>query len=195
MHLNTTRWIAAGAFGLLLAATAPGTAATAAPSDASTTTTAAAAAKTGLQLRPDLVWMPFHAAPQTVPAGLACAFPLHLEPISDAEQIATPSTFPDGTPRVQIITGGLRVRFTNVDTGAALERDLDGTGVIVHGTDGSLTVQYFGPGGLGFRPTDPFPAGYYVLRGYHAFYVSPDRALHKMLVDVGTEENLCPELA
>ena len=144
-----------------------------------------------------IVWAPYRAQPQTVPAGLACTFPLHLEPVADDERTAVLASYPDGSPRVQVITGGLTVRFTDLDTGAALDRVLDGTGVLTTNADGSLVVQHFGAGGLGFRPTDPYPAGYYVLRGYHAFsvVVTSTGAVHRMLVAAGTEENLCPELA
>jgi hypothetical protein len=141
-----------------------------------------------------LDWQPYRTAPFTAPAGQTCAFTLHGEAVADAEEIATLRTFPDGTPRVQVIRGDLRVRYTNVDTGAALERDLDGVGVIENGADGSVTYRFFGPAAVGFRPTDRYPAGFYALDGYHVVYTAPERAYREMRVDLGTEHDICADL-
>ena len=141
-----------------------------------------------------VVWQPLRSEPITVQAGLACTFPLHLEPVIDEEEIATIATFPDGTPRLQAVKGDLRTRFTNLDTGASVERDLDGLGVISYETDGSNTWYFFGPAAVGFRPTDDYPAGFYALDGFHVIHTEPERANREMRVDAGTEENICNAL-
>jgi hypothetical protein len=141
-----------------------------------------------------LDWEPYRTAPFTSPAGQTCSFTLRGEPVVDEEEIATLATFPDGTPRVQVIRGDLRARYTNVETGAAVERDLDGVGVIENGADGSVTYRFFGPAAVGFRPTDPYPAGFYALDGYHEIYTAPERAYREMRVDLGTEHDICTDL-
>lgn len=112
----------------------------------------------------------------------------------DEERIATISTFDDGTPQRQIIMGDLRMRYTNLDTGA-VERDLNGIGFIEYGADGSYTFRLIGGAAVGFRPTDPYPAGMWVLDGYHEIYTAPQRAYRERTADHGSEYNICTDLA
>lgn len=140
------------------------------------------------------VWVPYRTPPFTTPAGLACSFTLRGEPVLDEELIATWSSFPDGSPRLQTIKGDLRVRYTNVESGASLEVDLNGVGTIRYGADGSQTFFLAGPAAVGFRPTDPYPAGFYVLDGFHVVYTASGRAFREMRVDAGTERNICDDL-
>lgn len=86
------------------------------------------------------------------------------------------------------------MRFTNVDTGASIEVDLNGVGTIRYGADGAQTLYLLGPAAVGFRPTDPYPAGFYVLDGFHVVYTAPERAFREMQVDAGTERNICEDL-
>ena len=88
-----------------------------------------------------LTWEPYRTQPFTSPAGQSCAFPLKGEPVHDEEQIATLATFPDGTPKQQVIKGDLRVRYTNLDTGAAVEKDLNGVGYLEYETTGASTTR------------------------------------------------------
>jgi hypothetical protein len=141
-----------------------------------------------------LTWEPYRTQPFTSPAGQSCAFPLKGEPVHDEEQIATLATFPDGTPKQQIIRGDLRVRYTNLDTGAAVEKDLNGVGYLEYETTGASTFHLFGPAAVGFRPTDPYPPGFYALDGYHVIYTAPGRAFREMKVDAGTEHNICADI-
>jgi hypothetical protein len=141
-----------------------------------------------------LDWQPYRTQPFTSPAGQSCAFPLAGEPVRDEEEIATLATFPDGSPRQQVIRGDLRVRYTNLDTGAAVERDLDGVGLLTYDTDGGSTFRLFGRAAVGFRPGDPYPPGFYALDGYHVIYTAPDRAYREMKVDAGTEHDICDDL-
>ena len=175
--------IAAVAAGLALV---PATAAGAAPA----ASPAVPAIPHGLQ------WEPFRSAPFTSPAGRNCAFNLSAVPVRDEEEIATLATFPDGSPRVQVIRGDLRVRYTNTDTGAAVEKDLNGVGFVETGADGSFTYRFVGPAVVGIRPTDPFPKGpgYWELNGYHEFYIAPGGAYREMRVDLGSEHNVCTDI-
>lgn len=141
-----------------------------------------------------LTWTPFRTQPFTVPAGLACPFELRGDVLRDEEQIATLDTFADGSPRVQVIVGDLTIRYSNTSTGASVDEDLDGVGVLDNGADGSQTFRLFGPAAVGFRPTDPYPAGFWVLDGYHEVYTAPQRAYREMRVDGGSEHNVCDDL-
>jgi hypothetical protein len=49
-----------------------------------------------------------------------------------------------GSPQTQEIVGQLVMRFTNLDTGASIGRNLTGTGILEFGTYGSLTLALQG---------------------------------------------------
>lgn len=177
------RHLLAGALaaGLILLTAAP---ATAAPDQATSAPDVPA----------DAHWQPYHTQPFTAPAGLLCTFPLHAEPVLDEERVATLATFADGSPQRQVIMGDLRMRFTNLDSGAAVERDLNGIGFLEYGADGSYVFRFIGPAAIGFRPTDPYPAGMWAFDGYHVVYTAPQRAYREVRVDHGTEHNICTDL-
>ncbi|TDB70912.1 hypothetical protein [Micromonospora sp. KC721] len=142
-----------------------------------------------------LDWKPYRSQPYTVAAGERCAFAVHAEPVVDEERIATLSSYPDGKPRQQVITGDLRVRYTNLDTGVTVEHDLDGTAFIEYGTDGSMTHRYLGAVAVGFRATDAYPKGIWRLDGYHEVRFGPGGGMREIRVDGGTEHNVCTDLA
>lgn len=162
-----------------------------------TATVAAATAATPAHAAPvaaGLDWKPYRSQPYTVGAGERCAFGVHAEPIVDEERIATVATYPDGSPRQQVITGDLRVRYTNLDTGATVEHDLNGTAFIEYATDGSMTHRYLGAVAVGFRATDAYPKGIWRLDGYHEVHFGPGGGTREIRVDAGTEHNVCTDL-
>lgn len=71
---------------------------------------------------------------------------------------------------------------------------INGVGTIRYGADDSQTLYLVGPAAVGFRPTDPYAAGFWVLDGFHVIYTAPDRAFREMRVDAGTERNICDDL-
>ncbi len=141
-----------------------------------------------------LSWKPYRTGAFESPAGQTCAFTLRGDPVKDREEIATWATYADGSPRLQTIRGDLRVRYTNVESGATVERDLFGVGTIAYGRDGSTTLYLVGPAAVGFKPTDPYPAGFYALDGFHVVYTAPERVTRQMVVDAGTEHDICGDL-
>ncbi|MGC5016956.1 hypothetical protein [Micromonospora sp. DT47] len=186
MSMRTSRsTIGAVAAGLAVAASVavPATSASAQPAPGPGTT-----------LPGGLTWEPYRSQPFQVAAGQRCAFPVAGEPVKDEEQIATLATFSDGSPRHQVITGDLRFRYTNLDTGASVEHDLNGTGFIEYGTDGSMVQRLVGAAAVGFRATDRFPKGIWALDGYHEVYFAPDGGYREIRVDAGTEHNVCTDL-
>ena len=139
-------------------------------------------------------WEPYRTSGFTAPAGLLCEFPLASEPLIDEERVAVLDTFDDGSPRKELYMGDLRVRYTNLDTGATVEVDLGGIAFVEYGADGSYVMTSIGPVGFGFRPTDGYPAGMWTFDGYHQVYTAPQRAYREVLVDHGTEHNVCTDL-
>jgi hypothetical protein len=144
----------------------------------------------------DLAWEPYRTPPFTSPAGQLCEFTLQADPIADEEMVATVARFPDGTPKVEAYKGRLVVRYTNVETGASTDKDLSGYAVVRYFEDGAYTMYMYGPVGVGFRGTDRYPKGMYVLDGFHVVQTGADPVdrNREVLVDGGTEHDICGDL-
>jgi hypothetical protein len=126
--------------------------------------------------------------------GDLCPFALGGEPLTDEVMVKTLATFPDGSPREQIYKGKLVFRFTNLDSGASVVRDLSGDGLDVNGKDGSQIWTYIGPEAVAFFAGDNVPAGLYVLNGFHVIYYSADGSTRRLTPTDGPMENLCDTL-
>ena len=68
----------------------------------------------------------------------SCAFDVDLQVLVNNEFI---TTFSDGR---QLITGALKVRLTNVETGKSIDLNISGPGFITPHEDGSVTFQLSG---------------------------------------------------
>ncbi len=141
-----------------------------------------------------LIWTPYRTAPFTSAAGQNCSFALRGEPVRDEEEIATFARFADGSPRVQQIRGDLDVRYTNLDNGRSEIVTLDGVGTVQYFRSGATRIFFDGPAAVGFAPTDPYPAGFYRLTGFHVVDTAPERAVRRMSVDAGGEHDICRDL-
>jgi hypothetical protein len=138
---------------------------------------------------------PVPAEPFDYAPGEVCPFGMHVEfPVN--EQVARTVYREDGTPRVRTITGALVGRYTNVETGETVERDLDqgGRGVIVYGEDGSQRIVALGGLGAGFRATDDPANAYLVFSGVTVLDVSASNQ-KDLVVQRGGVEDLCQTLA
>jgi len=71
--------------------------------------------------------------------------------------------------------------------------DLSGRAVLTYDPDGSYDFRLSGPAAVGFRRGDSLPRGSYVLRGYHVIRFAAD-GTRTLIIDRGTEENLCRKL-
>lgn len=85
------------------------------------------------------------ANPTTYPAGEVCQFPVRLEfPVNQVVQRTW--TNDAGQPVFATATGLLIAKATNLDTGASVTANLDGTGTYSYLADGSVVVS--GGGGI-----------------------------------------------
>lgn len=138
-------------------------------------------------------WHRYHAQAFTAAAGTLCPFTLRSQVLFDGEYVRTTATYGDGSPRIQEFVGPQVVRVTNRVSGRSVMRDLSGRAVVRYHRDGGFDFQMQGPVGVGFHPGDSRPTGYYVLRGEHTVRFSA-AGRRTVIVDRGTEENLCHTL-
>jgi len=138
-------------------------------------------------------WERYPATDFTSAAGDLCRFTFTSTVLFDQVYVRTTKTFADGTPRRQEYVGPLVVKLTNTSNNASIVRDLSGRAVARYARDGSYTLAISGPVAVGFRQGDSLKRGYYVLRGQHVVRFAAD-GTRTVLVDRGTEENLCRAL-
>ena len=135
-------------------------------------------------------------APQpqfTVPAGAICSFALQVATVEDEVITKVLATWPDGSPRNQVYTGPYIARFTNVDSGKSVTRNLSGDALVHYGEDdGSASWSYAGPVAVAFFGS-PLALGLWVLDGVFVVDYAAD-GTQTLPVHVGKEENLCTTL-
>ena len=141
-------------------------------------------------------WEPYRTEPFEVAAGTRCPFTLRGDVLKDKEEIRTFATFPDGSPRVQAIRGPLVMRFTNVESGESVVRDLTGTALIVYEPDGSSTlILVHGHFAAGLGPDDPGgPAFLYFTGVGHSIRFDADGS-RSVTYGIGPVEDICETLA
>lgn len=141
-------------------------------------------------------WQPFRTTNFTAPAGRYCDFDLAVTAVRDEEEVRVDARYPDGAIRVNEYRGALVSRFTNLATGASVERDLSGRGFEERYPDGTALKSFtvVGPFGFGFRDGDGFAKGYYRLSGLHKVALT-EAGVRSMAVDAGPEENMCETLS
>jgi len=89
-------------------------------------------------------WTPLGANSFQLPAGTRCPFTLRSDVIANAEQIRTLESYQDGSPRLQEVVGLLLVRYTNVESGVSVERNLTGTALVEYPEDGGFILTLVG---------------------------------------------------
>lgn len=141
-------------------------------------------------------WMPYRTAPFQLAAGVRCPFALSGTPVRDRERIRTLATFEDGKPRIQEVDGPLVVRYTNVDTGRSVRRNLTGRALVTYGGDGSFveTLEH-GHFAVGLSATDPGGPGFFVLTGSGFSLAVAADGSRILSLGTGRVENLCTTLA
>jgi hypothetical protein len=141
-------------------------------------------------------WEPHETPPFEAAAGTRCPFTLRGDVVEDQEEIRTFASFPDGSPRLQAIRGPLVMRFTNVESGESVVRDLTGLGILIYKRDGSFTLLLAnGSFAVGLSPTDEGGPAFLVFSGTgHSVRFDADGSRH-VRYGIGPVENLCETLA
>jgi len=140
-------------------------------------------------------WEPTSTPPFVNPAGTVCAFEIKGDIVYDKEFQRVADRFPDGSARVEEFVGALGIRFTNTATGRSAVRDASGMLRITHHEDGGYEAEFIGNGATAIKTSNPsFPAGDYIVSGYHVLTVHPDRS-REFTVQQGKIENMCSTLA
>lgn len=95
-----------------------------------------------------------------IPAGVACAFPLHIEGTLTGHRVTREFTDPNGDPVMLISAGkGNELTFTNPDSAKTLSLPSNGSVQLTRiNADGTSTVQTTGHNVVILYPTD-VPAG------------------------------------
>ncbi len=137
-------------------------------------------------------WQPYPEGTLTLPAARYCGdFDLRSTPVRQDVKSRVLERYDSGAIRVQEFTGLLLVDVTNLSTGTTARRNLSGHATVTFREDGSIeTYEMRGPIGFGWPQQDTYDRGFYVMNGYHVVTFDPSGA-RSMLVDRGTEENLC----
>ena len=125
---------------------------------------------------------------ETFPAGQLCAFPVFVETLRNNEIL---TTFSDGRQRV---TGALKVRLTNVDTGESLIVNASGPGWQTE------TATMFDVSGQGHWLLFQFPGdqpgpGIFLYRGNIHFVFDFATETVTVLSATGSRRDLCAVLA
>jgi hypothetical protein len=96
-------------------------------------------------------WEFLPAQPFTLPA-LFCGFKVRVTPLADKEY-AKLLKASDGS-MTTLITGTLKVSFTNLSTGKVITENVSGPGKVISHPDGSITATGTGLGGHFLTPAD-----------------------------------------
>jgi hypothetical protein len=124
----------------------------------------------------------------TYPAGALCDFPVLAETLQNNETI---TTFSDGRQRV---TGALKIRLTNVDTGESLVVNASGPGW-QRETETMFDVSGQGRWVLFQFPGDEPGPGIFLYRGNIHFVFDFATESVTVLSATGSSRNLCEDLA
>jgi hypothetical protein len=140
-------------------------------------------------------WEAVPGAPSDIPAGVLCAFPLHLDFPVDLVKGRVLATYVDGTPKQIAYNGPLIVSVTNINTGTSTDVNASGSAVVDYQPDGTQIWHWGGPVVMGFRVgyANNHPAGLYWLTGnYSVELASTGRTV---IESAGTERDLCAAVA
>jgi hypothetical protein len=141
-------------------------------------------------------WQPYHGQDSDAPAGTVCPFHLHITDLLDQEETKTVTRYPDGSPEKVLWRGPLILRYTNVDTGAHVDRDQSGRATEYRRPDGSTLWDVPRSSHISARvhPGNPYlAAGAYLFSGGAVLLVHPDHQVEALVQH--RVENLCETLA
>jgi hypothetical protein len=144
--------------------------------------------------RPTRAPVPDAANTATFVAGQACPFAVHIEPVVNREYTLTFPAEPNGDV-VQMVSGYLLERFTNLDSGKSIVLNNSSQATVVSHTDGSATIDVSGPVALFFlAPFHAVPSAY-VNYGHVVLDVSPPFGLLTLVSQTGRQLDICSALS
>jgi hypothetical protein len=143
-------------------------------------------------------WVPAPSVPVDIPAGVRCDFPLHGEPVVDEVRTRVLATYPDGSTKRQAFVGDLVIRLTNTDTGASLDVDVSGSGLVEYRPGGTLSTNStwyaVGPAMFGFAEGGgDHPRGLWLFDGVYSVAIDAN-SFKRVTIYHGTEREMCAEL-
>ncbi|MGI8625988.1 MAG: hypothetical protein ACR2J5_05370 [Geodermatophilaceae bacterium] len=143
-------------------------------------------------------WITYREPDFTVAAGQACTFQVDAHVVSDHEAYRVLETYADGTDKVQLFKGLLKIAFTNHDTGETLTKNVNGRALIEYRPDGSferITILS-GHFTTSIAPGNELAPGVYYVGGKGSrLTLNPDGTKTLVLGKNGSAENLCTALA
>jgi len=144
-------------------------------------------------------WIPVPSAPFDLAAGVRCDFPVHGEPTVDKVRKMVLRTYPDGSAKREMYVGALIFRLTNTTTGASVDVDISGTGVVDYRPGGSnfqnATSHIQGPILLGMPENGGnLPRGLYVPNGIYTLTISETGYRTVTWKVDGGVDNVCDDL-
>jgi hypothetical protein len=141
-------------------------------------------------------WEPSPSSDFEVAAGTRCPFTLRGTVIADGEQIRTLETYPDGSPRLQEVVGLLVVQFTNVESGASVQRNLTGTAFVEYPEDGGFILTLVGGHmAIGVPPSTPGGPAFLIFTGTGFSLDLNADGSRSITYGEGQVENICDTLA
>ena len=140
-------------------------------------------------------WEPWPSAPFDQAAGESCDFAVHGDPIVDEVVVKTVTTYPDGSPKVQLAKGPLIYRLTNLDTGATVDADASGSAVFEFFPDDSSVWHVIGPVIATLRAgRSNIPRGIWTIHGAYDVAFSPTN-FTTITIRHGWVHDVCADLA
>ncbi len=143
----------------------------------------------------DSSWVPYSQADITVPGERStCGFDVLMSVVEDEEFYKNVELYADGTPKRQLWRGPLVMRYTNLQSGESVVRDLSAMATMDYREDGSLASIRSVHGAFGATmPAGSQPGtGLYVLGGHGTTVTfESDGSRSFTLGPNGTAENVC----
>jgi hypothetical protein len=136
---------------------------------------------------------PVPAEPFEISAGLICSFAVGIEFVVNNDFATTFPPEPNGDV-VQIITGRLVARFTNLSTGTSITENISGPGRFTFHPDGSATLEFFGRSGQIFVDVENAGTKLFNFSGRLVLEIAPT-GLATLVSQSGHEEDLCAALS
>ena len=125
-----------------------------------------------------------------------CDFDVAVDILANKEVVTT-FTDREGNVTEQLVTGVLKFRLTNIDTGESLDLNISGPGPTVFAPDGSFTI--FGQGRWLWPVPEGIssnvPAGLFLIVGHHVVEFDATGNMTEFTVVGGQVVDVCAALA